>query len=160
MNTINYLFFEEYKRLSILCNDIYNSQTGLTDYINDLKSISSSLSPQYASDLKMLIHLRSIRNQLAHQEGAFEEPLCAQNDIEYIQTFYNCILTQTDPLAVIQRQKNLSKKSVSKKVIEPASPIPQPVPTKKTISTFSFIPAVIIATLLILFCITVLISIF
>lgn len=75
MNTINYLFFEEYKRLSILCNDIYNSQTGLTDYINDLKSISSSLSPQYASDLKMLIHLRSIRNQLAHQEGALRTPL-------------------------------------------------------------------------------------
>lgn len=42
-HNINIEFFDEYKRLDKLCSDMYGkSSGGVTSYINDMESVSSS----------------------------------------------------------------------------------------------------------------------
>lgn len=106
MNTLNYIFFENFKTLEKLCNDKYKTTNGVTHYIDEMKSISSincKNIPNWTSDFNQLKRLRHIRNYLAHTEGAFNENNCTQNDIEWLQIFYNRILAQSDPLSMYRR---------------------------------------------------------
>lgn len=106
MNSTNYIFFEKYKRLEKLCNDMYGASNGITLYINNMKEFSFHNYrniPNWDADLKQLVRLRHIRNNLAHNEGAFAESICTQYDIEWIQSFYTRILNQSDPLAMLHR---------------------------------------------------------
>lgn len=76
MNDLNYIFFEEYKRLDKLCGELYNTPYGVTHYIDDMKSAPRDSYRRISSwntDLRELIRLRHIRNYLAHAEGAFHE---------------------------------------------------------------------------------------
>lgn len=112
MNKNNIIFFEEYKKLDKLCSEIYQEQYGITHYIDDMKNKPEKDSchiPGWKTDLKQLIRIRHIRNYLAH-EGAFEEELCTQNDIDWIKTFYQRILTQSDPCTMLY-QNTLIKKN-------------------------------------------------
>lgn len=109
MENINYIFFEEFKRLDKLCRDIYKSSHGVTDYIDDMKSVAwnhSRYIPNWNESLRQLITLRHIRNQLAHTEGAFYEILCTQQDINWLKDFYALILTQSDPMAQVYQIRN------------------------------------------------------
>lgn len=113
MDKLNYAFFEEFKHLDKICGEIYQSQKGVTDYIEDMKSVTVSNYrniPNWKDDLKQLQRLRHIRNYLAHEEGAFDRNACTQNDIDWVQKFYRRILHQCDPLAVLyQNGKNQHK---------------------------------------------------
>lgn len=40
MNDLNYVFFEEFKRLDKLCGELYNAPHAVTHYIDDMKSTS------------------------------------------------------------------------------------------------------------------------
>ena len=113
MNTINYNFFETYKKLEKICNEIYSSTNGITQYINEMKSIPSSIYqyiPNWKSDLSTLHTLRHIRNQMAHNEDSFNQNLCTLNDIEWLINFHTRIMEQTDPLSLL-RQRTTSEKS-------------------------------------------------
>lgn len=116
MNNINYDFFDEYKKLEKLCNEMYNAHNGVTLYIDNMASVPYSNYcniPNWESDLNQLKRLRHIRNNLAHVEGAFHETICTQNDIEWVIAFYKRILNQSDPLAM---QHQIGKRRVQNAV--------------------------------------------
>ena len=116
MDNIAYTFFEEYKKLQRLCNDIYDSNNGVTNYIDDMNAVpysSSCLISNWMSDLKQLKRLRHIRNTLAHEEGSFNMNMCTLSDVKWIQSFYNRILNQSDPLSVLHQMKKTQPLSVS-----------------------------------------------
>ena len=120
MHNLNYIFFEEFKRLDKLCGEIYNSRHGVTDYIDDMKSVPKhrcQYIPNWKNDMEQLMHLRHIRNYLAHTSGAFQEELCTQKDIDLVIDFYNRILTQTDPMALLyKKEQKCTEFSVPKSV--------------------------------------------
>ena len=112
MNNINLNFFENYKKLEKICNEILSVNNGVTQYINEMENISSSKYhsiPNWNSDLSSLKRLRHLRNQMAHNEGAFSENLCTINDVEWIINFRSRILKQTDPLALLHQKETSSK---------------------------------------------------
>lgn len=113
MDNLNYVFFEEYKSLDKLCKEIYGDDIGVTNYIDDMKTVSYIEYVginNWKNDLDQLIRMRYIRNDLAHTEGAFGEQICTQMDIDWIKDFHRRIMKQTDPLAVL----NLKNKSSNK----------------------------------------------
>lgn len=104
MNNLNLIFLEEYKHLDKLCSELYDGQPGVTNYINDMKSMDWNDArdiPNWKADLSNLIRLRHIRNHLAHTEGAFGEKLCTNEDVNLVKDFRNRILKQTDPLSLL-----------------------------------------------------------
>lgn len=122
MDNIAYTFFEEYKKLQRLCNDIYDSNNGVTNYIDDMNAVpydTSCMISNWMSDLKQLKRLRHIRNTLAHEEGSFNMNMCTLSDVKWIQSFYNRILNQSDPLSVLHQMKKTqpSKKGFTKNTI-------------------------------------------
>ena len=113
MNNLNLIFLEEYKQLDKLCSELYDGQPGVTSYINEMKNVNWNDArdiPDWKSDLNELKRLRHIRNHLAHTEGAFDEKLCTNEDVNWVKNFRNRILKQTDPLALLQKyyRKNVS----------------------------------------------------
>ena len=113
MNNLNLIFLEEYKQLDKLCGELYDGQPGVTSYINEMKNVNWNDArdiPDWKSDLYELKRLRHIRNHLAHTEGAFDEKLCTNEDVNWVKNFRNRILKQTDPLALLQKyyRKNVS----------------------------------------------------
>ena len=120
MNNLNYIFFEEFKKLEKLCGEMYGSHNGVTNYIDDMKDVpySNYLDiPNWEDDLSQLKKMRHIRNNLAHEEGAFAKKVCTKNDIRWIQTFIKRIMNQSDPLAIQHRnQKNKKKGTLLSKV--------------------------------------------
>lgn len=108
MQNLNYIFFEEFKHLDKLCGEVYNSRHGVTSYIDDMKAVLRNgyqHIPNWKNDLEQLIRLRHIRNYLAHTTGAFQETLCTQKDIDLVIDFCNRILKQTDPMALLYKNK-------------------------------------------------------
>ncbi len=106
MSNLNYIFFEEFKHLEKLCREIYQSNSGVSDYINDMENVSAKdyrNIKDWERDLKQLKRLRKIRNTLAHVEGAFSENICTQNDIDWLKEFYKRIMKQTDPIALLRQ---------------------------------------------------------
>ena len=112
MNNLNFIFLEEYKHLDKLCSELYDGQPGITSYINDMKSINLDNAcrvPNWKADLSNLIRLRHIRNHLAHTEGAFNEKLCTNDDVDWVKDFRGRILKQDDPLAMLREHSHTPK---------------------------------------------------
>lgn len=112
MDNLNYNFFEEYKRLDKLCGELYGDQHGVSHYIDDMKDVPKNSYlhiSNWKTDLEQLIRLRHIRNYLAHTEGAFNEEICTQKDIEWSQNFYKRILNQSDPIATLYQYSEEKK---------------------------------------------------
>lgn len=109
MDNLNFIFFEEFKHLDKLCGELYDvERDGITSYINDMESVvpyNYRNIANWKEDLEQLIRLRHIRNNLAHAPGAFDEETCTQKDINWVQDFYERILHQLDPIAMLY-QKN------------------------------------------------------
>ena len=124
MNTINYIFFETYKKLEKICNEIFSATNGVTQYIDEMENVSFSVYcniPNWKSDLSTLKKLRHIRNQIAHNEGSFSQNLCTQNDIDWLNNFHMRIMEQTDPLSLL-RKKGTSEKPkhpISENTLQP-----------------------------------------
>lgn len=110
MNKTNSIFFNEYKRLEKLLNDMYEESHGVTRYIEDMKKRCPD-----STELKTLKHLRYIRNRLAHEAGAFDENCATQNDILWIKDFYERVLDGKDPLSA--KKKQYRKKSSKWKTV-------------------------------------------
>ena len=123
---INIEFFDEYKRLDKLCSDMYGkSSGGVTSYINDMASVSSSDAQKildWNSTYNKLKSLRHIRNQMAHGEGSFDDYVCSYDDIEWLRDFRNKIMNVSDPLAIyrsnMEMKKQLQNKQIHKQSVE------------------------------------------
>ena len=127
MNNLNLIFLEEYKQLDKLCGELYDGQPGVTSYINEMKSMNWNDArdiPDWKSDLYELKRLRHIRNHLAHTEGAFDEKLCTNEDVNWVKDFRNRILKQTDPLALLQKyyRKTIFYKNMDSREENESSP--------------------------------------
>ena len=112
MDNLNYKFFEEYKSIDKLCGEIYQSKQGVTDYIDQMQAASLNdyrNIPNWKTDLSQLKRVRHIRNYLAHEEGAFDKAACTQNDIDWIKSFYERIMSQSDPMARLYQNSKLKK---------------------------------------------------
>lgn len=112
MNTLNYMFFEEFKKLDKVCKEIYNSDVGVTNYIKDMQSVPRNkylFIKNFELNLKYLIRFRHIRNHLAHSEGGFDEKVCTEEDIVLIKNFHKRILTCSDPIALVLKNEKYQK---------------------------------------------------
>lgn len=116
MASINSSFLEEYKRLDKLCREMYKSDIGITNYINDMKYAAlfeSRRIPNWNSDLSNLIRLRHIRNQLTHEIGTLDISMCTQNDVDWLVDFRGRILQASDPIAMLHKHKVREAQPVS-----------------------------------------------
>lgn len=98
-------FIDEYKHLEKLCNEIYAEQHGVTLYINEMEqksSFSTNGIPNWDADLEYLKRVRHIRNNLVHESDYDID--YTESDISFIKDFYQRILNQQDPLALLRKQ--------------------------------------------------------
>ena len=98
-------FINSYKRLEKLCNEIYDSNHGISAYIDDMARLTSASFYvfNWNDDLKQLKHYRWIRNQIAHEPNCTEENMCEYGDAQWIDDFYDRIMNQSDPLAMYRK---------------------------------------------------------
>ena len=111
MNDIERDFFDEYKKLDNLCKDCFNSEQGVSAYIEEMDNTEDKVSAMIAywgNDYKKLKHIRWVRNMIAHSD---EESECGRDDIEFVLDFYQRIISRRDPLAMASKVKeNFAKK--------------------------------------------------
>ena len=91
---MNHIFFDAFNRLDKLCGQCYGARHGVSEYIRDMENKTrdgSYFIPNWESDLARLKKYRHKRNRLAHDIGAFDEELCSQEDIDWIENFYSVL---------------------------------------------------------------------
>ena len=100
---LNAMLIEHFGDLERLCNQIYSDRHGVTRYIDDMKSTrcyNSAAMTGWQRTLDQLIAIRHKRNKLSHGEVSFSSAYATEDDIDFLITFRNSILNQTDPLAL------------------------------------------------------------
>lgn len=108
MILLNVEFQEEYKRLDALCQDLFSSSNGVTEYLREMEFTSQTycrLVLDWNEYYQRLKHYRHIRNKLAHEVGAFDYEQCTKEDVLWLTNFYQMILRREDPLAVVRQIK-------------------------------------------------------
>ena len=112
MDNIEILFFEEYKKLDNLCKDLFKSDRGVSQYIEEMECTplsKSRLVGLWQGDYKMLKHVRWIRNNIAHNN---DYSGCNKSDVKSVQNFYQKIINQKDPFSVIaQNSRELQRRN-------------------------------------------------
>ncbi len=109
MTNLEMEFFEEFKAIDNICKDMFQSQQGVTEYINQMDEnmmMGSRSVPNWNEKYKMLKHLRGLRNQIAHDSGA---PELMESDLLELQNFHKQLLIQKDPLAIISKSLRETK---------------------------------------------------
>jgi hypothetical protein len=66
------------------------------------------------SDYKKLKHYRYIRNQIVHENNVNESSICDEDDLQWVEQFYQRIINQTDPLTLYKKAMSASKQQVVK----------------------------------------------
>lgn len=112
MDNIEILFFEEYKKLDNLCKDLFKSDRGVSQYIEEMECTpftKSRLVESWQDDYKMLKHVRGIRNNIAHNN---DYSGCNKSDVKSVKDFYQKIINQKDPFSVIdQNSRELQRRN-------------------------------------------------
>ena len=121
MNQLDNEFFETYKRLDNICRDMYKTageyKAGVKMYLEDMNdnfSQGSRLVQGWREDYQSLKRCKRIRDQLAHSEYYPSEGICSYDDIDFVKCFYERILSQTDPLAELEKQINVLPRTSSR----------------------------------------------
>jgi len=107
--SIDMEYFNEYKSVEKICNEIYG-ENGVSAYINDMQNCTSrekSFIVNWDKKLKDLKHLRWLRNQIAHPNDFYE---VTPQDLTDIKAFYDELMTQQDPLALLYKEIENTKK--------------------------------------------------
>ena len=104
-------FMDSYKHLEKLCGDMLGDERRLSAYIDEMYENTEGwdLVNGWERDLKKLKYYRRIRNKLVHEPDAYEDELCDEEDIEWLDDFYYRIIDRKDPLSVyyeIVRSRN------------------------------------------------------
>lgn len=108
MTNLNNDFMESYKHLDKICKEIFNSEKGVTTYIDTMKEVNDGnrYVPLWNKTLYKLKHYRHIRNNYVHEVGTSQYDICTRDDIEWLNNFYKEIMKTTDPLARYRREKS------------------------------------------------------
>lgn len=103
MNELEIKFFEEYTIVEKICNDMYFSKSGVSDYIAHMEEVSYTDSARISNwndNYKSLKHLRWLRNQIAH---GGENYTVTELDLSNLKQFHQDILNSNDPLALVRK---------------------------------------------------------
>lgn len=106
-------FMDSYKHLERLCGDMLGDERRISAYIDKMYENDKGwdLVPGWERDLKKLKYYRRIRNKLVHEPDAYEEELCDEEDIEWLDDFYYRIIDRKDPLSryyeIVRSRKNI-----------------------------------------------------
>lgn len=111
-------FINSYKQLEKLCNEIYQSNHGISAYIDDMSmhTSASHYVDDWDNDLKQLKHYRWIRNQIVHEPDCTEENMCECGDAEWLDAFHLRIMSGSDPLTLYRKAQ---KTQAAKKQVQP-----------------------------------------
>lgn len=95
--------FDEFKRVDMICGDMFSCRHGISEYIHEMERTASYgryRVPLWDEDYRNLKHIRWLRNQLVHEMAAVN---CDRSDVEWLEDFHRRILSGQDPLAVLGR---------------------------------------------------------
>ena len=108
-------FIESYKHLDKICGEMFETQYGVSAYIEEMlnNSHGSFLVRGWENDLKQL-------NQIVHEPDCSEESMCEVGDDEWLDDFYERIINQTDPLAMYRKATRPQPVAKSAQNHEPA----------------------------------------
>ena len=86
MTNLNNDFMESYKHLDKICKEIFNSEKGVTTYIDTMKEVNDGnrYVPLWNKTLYKLKHYRHIRNNYVHEVGTSQYDICTRDDIEWL----------------------------------------------------------------------------
>ena len=76
MDRLDMEFFDKYKDVDKFCGDMLSSDSGISEYIDQMDKTPASerrYVPSWERDYRMLKHLRYIRNQIAHANTLFPQ---------------------------------------------------------------------------------------
>ncbi|MCR5144101.1 MAG: hypothetical protein K6B67_02185 [Lachnospiraceae bacterium] len=110
MRKLEMEFFEEYRLVDNICKDMFQSKKGVTEYIEQMEAHDAEGFRQVANwneKYKMLKHLRWLRNQIAHENGA---PDLEEHDLGELQRFHKQLLNRRDPLSALRQARAGAKR--------------------------------------------------
>ena len=111
MQTNDISFFEEYKHLDKLCGDMYSCQNGISAYIahmEDEELKGSRYVSSWSSDYKALMHIRRVRNRIAHNTEPYQ--MSEPEDLAFVLDYYERILSGRDSLALLRKAVEKERK--------------------------------------------------
>ena len=82
---------EIYKRIDAFCRDTYRADKGVTSYIDEMSRIGGATWGVlgWNETLNKLKNYRHIRNAYTHDVGTSYTDICTQEDVEWLQSFYD-----------------------------------------------------------------------
>ena len=102
-------FQEAYKYLDKICRECLSGYDGVSGYIRLMENewYGEHYVSTWNKDLRMLKHVRWVRNQLSHEVGTLESDICSWSDLEFVDDFYKRIMNTTDPLAMLRKAREI-----------------------------------------------------
>lgn len=103
-------FFEKYKEVDTYCREKHNLENGIKEYIDamyDFRREGRQIQGWFEY-LQMLKELKQMRNDYAHEVGAFYNLKCSDRDFDNLQRFYTDLENESDPLSLLYASRNQS----------------------------------------------------
>ncbi len=119
MQRLDRELFDEFKRVDGICRDMFSSQRGVSEYIEQMEqdfTYGQQRVPSWERDYRSLKRVRWLRNQIAHETTATD---CSADDVAYLQDFHGRLLRQQDPLAVLRKTRRVARPAAPWRQVEP-----------------------------------------
>ena len=119
MRRLDQELFDEFKRVDAICRDMFSSQRGVSEYIEQMEQAFADgrrQVPSWERDYRALKRVRWLRNQIAHE---MTETDCAADDVRYLQDFHDRLLHRQDPLAALSRARRIARPAASRRPAPP-----------------------------------------
>ncbi len=115
MSRLNDEFMEIYKRIDAFCRDTYRADKGVTSYIDEMSRIGGATWGVlgWNETLNKLKNYRHIRNAYTHDVGTSYTDICTQEDVEWLQSFYDKLMSAQDPISLYTQKKQASSNTAS-----------------------------------------------
>ncbi len=115
MSRLNDEFLEIYKRIDAFCRDTYRADKGVTSYIDEMSRIGGATWGVlgWNETLNKLKNYRHIRNAYTHDVGTSYTDICTHEDVEWLQSFYDKLMSAQDPISLYTQKKQASSKTAS-----------------------------------------------
>ena len=113
MTPLDTELFNEFKRLDKLLREARYTERGVSDYIDEMKTVSYATSCSvlgWKNDLDHLWRCRHIRNKLAHDYVPDGINLSRAEDVEFLKDFYTRVMNGDDPLARLRKLRLAQKR--------------------------------------------------
>ena len=154
MHQLDNEFFETYKQLDRLCSDMYGCHNGVSQYLKDMENTPYSdriAVFSWEDTYQLLKHLRWVRNQIAHNPS--QQQICNAQDIQSVHHIYDCILSQQDPLAEVQKYRSAARHDAAKSM-QQNSANPEPAPAHSALGIITVIVISIAVLAIIVYALT------